>query len=66
MAWGEFGARLFRIGGEQPAGDFNAGSLGITLPDQAALAVAFHLAELIAIDGGVEGRARTPRLRFRP
>ena len=57
VAWGEFGARLFRIGGEQPAGDFDAGGLGIALPDQATLAVAFNLAELIAIDGGVEGRA---------
>jgi hypothetical protein len=57
VAWGEFGARLFHIGGEQPAGDFYAGGLGITLPDQAALAVAFNLAQLIALDGGIEGRA---------
>jgi hypothetical protein len=41
VGWREFGARLFRIGNEQPAGDFEAGGLSITL-DQAALAVAFN------------------------
>jgi hypothetical protein len=51
-------ARRLRIGGEQPTRDLDAGGLGIALADQAPLAVALHLAELIAIDGGVEGRAR--------
>jgi hypothetical protein len=57
MGWGEFGALLFRIGGEQPAGNFDAGGLGVPFPDQAALPVAFNLTELIAIDSGVEGGA---------
>ena len=50
--------RRLGVGGEQPPRDLNARSLCVALADQAALAVALHLAKLIAIDGGVEGRAR--------
>jgi hypothetical protein len=53
-----FAALLFRIGGKQPASDFDASSLGITFADQATLSVALDLAELIAIDRGVKGGAR--------
>jgi hypothetical protein len=66
---GTIGRPLLAVGAEQPARDLEARSLGFGLADQTACAIAFDLAELIAIDRGVESLRRdivSARARKRP
>ncbi len=48
------GASRLAVGGKQPPRDLDPRGLGLLLPDQAARAIAIDLAELVAVDGGVE------------
>ena len=61
--------QLGAVGLQQTARDLEPRGLGFSLADQPARAVGIDLAELIAIDGGVERLARMlarPRAEQRP
>ena len=58
------GGALLAVGLQQPSRDLEPRRLGLALADQPAPAVRIDLAQLIAIDGGVERLARVrPRSR---
>ena len=67
MSWGD--SALSAVGLQQPPRDLEPRSLGLGFPDQPARAIGIDLAELIAIDGGIERLARVlmrPRADQRP